>query len=121
MAAAANPTSMSNPLRGCQALASSQTLSAVQILTELGLPIQDRASIAGMFDFTKASLGSEVALRLQDDIPLIQLVASLGYHFGEGKPYLGFSAEFGRHYFVTVRHIWKADTQLGIGLKANTF
>lgn len=88
---------------------------------ELGLPIQDRVSIAGMFDFTKASLGSEVALRLQDDIPLIQLVASLGYHFGEGKPYLGFSAEFGRHYFVTVRHIWKADTQLGIGLKANTF
>lgn len=88
---------------------------------ELGLPLGNRLSVGGAFDFAKGSWGSEIALRLQDDIPLIQLVASVGYHYGAHKPYIGLTAEVGRYYFATVRHIWKADTQLGIGLKTYHF
>lgn len=87
---------------------------------ELGLPINSRLEISGGLNFSGA-FEAGLALRLQDDIPLVQLSTGIGFQFGYNKPYISATAEVGRNYFATIRYIWKTDTQLGIGLKANLF
>jgi LmbE family N-acetylglucosaminyl deacetylase len=80
------------------------------------LRLEEKFSLDAFFEYATQALGVEINWRLRDEIPLVQLVLGVGYHFGYNKPYLSSKVEIAQNYFLRVRHVFPADTSVAIGL-----
>lgn len=80
------------------------------------LRINDRLSLDGLFEYKTQGLATEISYRLRDQIPLVQLVVGVGYHFEHSKPYITSKVEIVGNYFLRIRHLFPNETNIAIGV-----
>lgn len=85
------------------------------------LSLSEQLSLEGMYDFSTSALLLGLNMELKDDVPLLDVNVSFGYHFSHKRPYTSVYLMTASNFCLKVQHIYQKETQFGIGIITPVF